>query len=193
MNPRRQTHSNSVAAIDFVFDVIRHMDVDINHIGFESYHLHEVNFTAGGPADNRRIGAQHPDRRPDPAAGRQFGANFNPPVFPTLKPFHSQTRRSVSGKFPAALPITRALGRRIIGGIAKALFSRLDDQHPVFDARICCAPTGVILSFVIAEKSGFVIPFRGIGQAGVVEFIGPNQLPFRGKRGAGNKQTNARQ
>ena len=44
---------------------------------------------------------------------------------------------------------------------------------------------GVVLAFVIADEALFVAPLRRIGLSGLVELVGPDQLPFGSRQRCG--------
>ena len=56
----------------------------------------------------------------------------------------------------------------------------LDDEMPVFEARVLESLGGVVLLFLVADKATFVAPFFRVGMPFAIEFIGPDELPFVG-------------
>ncbi len=132
-----------------------------------------------GPASLHPHG---PERRPQPRAGIDAGAHFEPAVEPTGNAFGGQAGGSVFGKFAIVLPIGAA---RLEIGIGLAFPPAFDNQHAVFAPGVFRL---IPLQFLVPHEARFVGPFGRIGPAGAVEFIGPDQLPAIGGLRAGRRR-----
>src|SRR5690606_2969862 len=112
------------------------------------------------------LAGEHPDGRPGAAAGGQAGADLDAAVRPARA--REQPGRRVRAPLHTVLP-------------------GLDDEVPVFDARVFGAALGVVLQLVVAPAvpADVVAPPGRVGQAVGLELVGPDELPFAVARSDG--------
>ena len=111
----------------------RAVDGAVNDVGLFADIFHDVDLAALRPADGVDVVAEHPERRPDALALRDFDAGFEAAESLREEPLSFQARGSVfAGDVITAFVI---------------FFARGDDEIAVFDVRVLGA-VGVGLEFV---------------------------------------------
>ena len=141
--------------------------------GFLADKFHDVNLAAARPAELRAVLAEHPDGRPDAFALGDFGARLDAAVLPGGLAARGEAGGGVFH------------GRMIHG--REMFLPAFDDQMAILDAGVFQARLGVVLALVIADEACFVAPFGRVGQALVVELIGPDQFPISRRCAAGGR------
>lgn len=135
------------------------VDVRVDFCGVEADVFEDVDFAALWPSDLPDVFSECPEGGPCASSGRDFGSDFDSSVEDGVLSFGGEAS---AGDF-VAVPVVEA---------------GFDDEFAVFDAGVFWSCPGVELGFVVTDKAFFVSPFGGVGEAGLFELVGPDELPF---------------
>jgi len=134
--------------------------------------LHDVDLTAGRPADAGPVGAEHPEGRPAPGLSVDARAHLELAVFEFVQAARDEAGGGVINIFTAGGPASAAGD---IAGIGFVFRTGFDDEQTIRTPGVF----GLIpLQFLIAHEATLVTPIRGVGRTILVEFIVPDHFPI---------------
>src|SRR3989442_12321433 len=140
----------------------------VNDRRFLSNIFHDVDLAAVRPASSTNIVTQHPERRPDALAVRDFDSRFKPSVGLAEFILGKQSCRSVVASY-----VIRA---------GESFLNCFDYELATVLIRVY-GSTRIVLKFVVAPAVAADIKgqFAGINRRaiGAVELVAPNQAPYR--------------
>src|SRR6185312_1233976 len=142
------------------------MDCSMDNRGFLPDIFHDVYFPAVGPTSFYDVGSQHPKRRPDTLTERYFYARLKTAV--SLCEFTESFE-------PSGCEVPDCFI-----GVGVLFLSRSNYKFSCLDRHVC-GLIRIVFQFQIAPlpATNVIDPLFGI-QLCTVEFVTPNQIPFRG-------------
>jgi len=167
-----------------VFVVFGVVDCAVDFEGVAAEGFHEVDFAAGGPGEFVDAGAEEPDGGPHALSFGDFGAGFEAAVGPGEFVLGGEHGGGVGDGFLFGV----GGGVGVVFGVGEIFAAGFDEEEAVFDADVFGAVAGVDLGFAGGVEAGDDVPFGGVGAAGGVEFVGPDELPIGSAKGGGEAE-----